>query len=228
MKKISLKYEGRCLKCGGTIPTGQVAYWERDKGVWHLDCALPSRHGLTSSSRSFWGILTAIFILAFVLGGFVLGPFVMPKGPVFPATITITVTQAFQTTATATETVGQPTSLTTGVKQKWISPSDPNVISWQDAAKYVGKTKTVEGVIVRTHKSSSNTIFLNFHDPYQGYFYAVIFASDLGRFPFKPEDFYRGKEVRVTGLIKLYQGSPEIVVESPSQIEVANLGFSYP
>lgn len=111
-------------------------------------------------------------------------------------------------------------------ESKWLS-SDGNVISYMDANEYVGQRKTVEGTIVRTYKSSA-AIFLNFHDPYQGYFYIVIFKDDWGNFSFNPEDYYRGKEVRVTGKIQEYQGSPEIIAENPSQIEVANKGFDYP
>jgi len=37
-RKIRLKYEGRCCKCGKTIPIGTKACWESGKGVWHLDC----------------------------------------------------------------------------------------------------------------------------------------------------------------------------------------------
>lgn len=102
------------------------------------------------------------------------------------------------------------------------------MISWQDAKYYVDKTKTVEGTIVRTYRSSMNVVYLYFRDPHRGYFYAVILTSDLKNFPFEPEDFYSEKEVRITGLIQLYQGSPEIIVKNPSQIEVANMGFNYP
>jgi micrococcal nuclease len=71
-------------------------------------------------------------------------------------------------------------------------------------------------------------VFLDFHDPYQGYFVAVIFSSDVKNFPFPADSFYRNKEVRITGTIQLYQGAPEIIVHSPSQIEVACMGFNYP
>jgi len=176
-------------------------------------------------SKILWGIMAGTVIVAFILGGLVLGPAFAPKPMiVLPSTVTVQVYQ------TVTETI-PPATLPTETaiaKQKWLNPSDPNVINWADAGRYIGKTKTVEGTIVRTYRSSKNTVFLNFHDPYQGYFYVVIFASDLKNFPFKPEEFYRGKEVRVTGLIKLYQGSPEIIVEDPSRIEVAYMGYSYP
>jgi len=86
----------------------------------------------------------------------------------------------------------------------------------------------VEGKIVRTYASSKGTVFLDFHDPYQGYFQVTIFSSDVKNFPFSPVSFYLNKEVRVTGTIELYQGAPEIIVHSPSQIEVAYMGFNYP
>ena len=138
--------------------------------------------------------------------------------------MTTTVTTAVTTTITTTIKEG-PTP--TPPPSKWIHPSDPNVINWADAGKYVGQTKTVEGTVVRAYRSAS-AIFLDFHDPYQGYFMAVIFKSDWANFKFQPEIFYKNKEVRVTGLIKTYQGSPEIIVSSPTQIEVANMGFNYP
>jgi DNA/RNA endonuclease YhcR with UshA esterase domain len=238
-KKISLKYEGRCIKCGRAIPAGDTAYWEKDRGVWHIDCAIPTKKPTQRRrdqvSRNLWAITAGSVFVAFILGGLVLGPGLTPNIAYFPARtveqqVTLTVTEISLMTITQAPTETPPTSAPTDVvlAQKWINPSDSNVVSWADASKYVGKTKTVEGTIVRTYRSSTNTIFLNFHDPYQGYFYAVIFASDLKSFPFKPEDFYRGKEVRITGLIKLYQGSPEIIVENPSQIEVANMGYDYP
>ena len=109
----------------------------------------------------------------------------------------------------------------TSTQTKWKS-SDEGVISYLDAGNYIGQTKTVEGTIVRTFKyTQGNIIFLNFHDPYQGYFTAIIWSSDWDNFPFAPEIYYNGKEVRVTGEIIEYKGTPEIVVRDPSQIEVA-------
>jgi hypothetical protein len=234
LRKISLKYEARCINCGRKIPAGETAFWEAEKGVWHLECeergadthAQQKRAYQISSPRNFYIFLGGITILAFILGGLVLGPAVAPNMAYFPAKtaeqpVTLTLTETSLITVTQSMT---QIPLTSALTQKWLNPSDSSVISWTDASKYVGKTKTVEGTIVRTFRSSTNTIFLNFHDPYQGYFCGVIFASDLSSFPFKPEDFYRGKEVRITGLIKLYQGAPEIIVENPSQIEVANVG----
>lgn len=202
----------------------------RSRDVRHIDRVKPAQERRDHVSRNLWAIAAGSVILAFILGGLVLGPALAPNITYFPAK---TVQQSVTLTLTETSliTVTQPVKeipVTSALTQKWLNPSDSSLITWTDASKYIGKTKTVEGTIVRTFRSSTNTIFLNFRDPYQGYFCGVIFASDLSSFQFKPEDFYRGKEVRISGLIKLYQGAPEIIVENPSQIEVAGMGFNYP
>jgi len=93
------------------------------------------------------------------------------------------------------------------------------VISWQEAEKYYYQTVTVEGEIVRTHRTKK-VCFLNFHPDYRRYLSCVIFASDLPKFPDRPERYYLKKRVRVTGLIKPYKGAPEIILKNPQQIEI--------
>jgi len=228
LKRISLKYDGKCIKCGRTIPSGQEAYWEKDKGVWHLDCNGRDREKRGTTSKSLWIAVAAIVLLAFILGGLVLGPvFNRIIGEKPTVTITTTVTTTIERTTTVTTTIKEGPQLPPS--DKWLprKPSDPEVINWMDAGKYVGQTKTVEGIIVYTKKIQA-AVYLDFHYPYEGYFYAVIFTDDLKNFAFQPEVFYKDKEVRVTGIIKLYKGSPEIIVKSPSQIEVAYMGFNYP
>jgi ribosomal protein L40E len=178
-----------------------------------------------------------ITIIAFS-AGLALGPYVTPyRSPQSQELVTMTVTTTLGTTivttmvTTASEsyltTSTSVSSTSSGQPTKWIS-SSTNVVSYLQAANYVWQSKTVEGKIVRTYASSKGTVFLDFHDPYQGYFAVTIFASDVKNLPFSPVSFYLNKEVRVTGTIELYQGSPEIIVHSPSQIEVAYMGFNYP
>ncbi len=165
-----------------------------------------------------------IVIIAFS-AGFAIGPWARPP-------VTVTVTSTVHDTLTVTSTVHDTVSVTTTTSTtsspngKWLP--NANVVSYLQAANYVGQSKTVEGTIVRTYVSSKGTVFLDFHDPYQGYFEVTIFASDVKNFQFSPASFYLNKEVRVTGTIELYQGAPEIIAHSPSQIEVANMGFNYP
>jgi len=97
--------------------------------------------------------------------------------------------------------------------------ADDGVIDWKQAARHLNEFATVEGTIVATHRAEK-ACFLNFGDDWKSTFSAVIFASRFDAFPPKPEDHYRGKKVRVTGLIKDYKGRPEIILESPDQIEI--------
>ncbi|MDK2892957.1 thermonuclease family protein [Methanohalophilus sp.] len=104
-----------------------------------------------------------------------------------------------------------------GIKTNLIG----EVVDYLDAGRYVGETKIVEGFVVSTSKvEDKGIIFLNFHDPYEGYFSVVIWSDDWDKFPDSPDSMYYGKKVRVTGLIQEYSGSPEIIVNEPSQIEI--------
>jgi len=48
----------------------------------------------------------------------------------------------------------------------------------------------------------------------------VIFQDDWEKWPQSPDELFYGKAVRVTGEVELYKGAPEIIVESPDQIEL--------
>jgi micrococcal nuclease len=103
-------------------------------------------------------------------------------------------------------------------------------ISWEEAASYIGQTKTVEGIVVGSYHASQlkgEPTFLDFHKPYEGYFKCVIWGSDrqefLKAFPPNPETHFLNKRLRVTGMIKEYprgSGVPEIIIKKPSQVEV--------
>jgi len=90
------------------------------------------------------------------------------------------------------------------------------------AGRYLGRELIVEGKIVDTYRDlKSNTVFLNFEKSYPNQcFTGVIFSSDLYKFAQNPEDYYLNKSVRIMGEVKEYQGRPEIILETPSQIEV--------
>jgi len=97
--------------------------------------------------------------------------------------------------------------------------ANDDMISWRQAARHTDEYLTVEGKIVQTHKTEK-VCFLNFHPDWRRSFTAVIFASRFDAFPPDPQAHYRGKTVRVTGLIQDYKGRPEIILDSPDQIEV--------
>jgi len=93
------------------------------------------------------------------------------------------------------------------------------VVSWQDAGKYIGRLVTVEGTVVATYRSDK-VLMLNFHQDYRKHFKVAVFADKLAQFPEHPEDFYKKQLVRVTGIVKEYEGAPEMVVDEPGQIAV--------
>jgi len=101
------------------------------------------------------------------------------------------------------------------------SAAELPVISWQEAGRHIGEVVIVEGTVVRTYDSGRAT-FLNFTQNWRGTFTVVIFAGDYERFPLPPKDLYNRQTIRVRGRIKEYQGAPEIVVESPDQIEIVS------
>ena len=90
------------------------------------------------------------------------------------------------------------------------------------AGKYLGRELIVEGKVVDTHRDlKSNTVFLNFEKAYPNQcFTGVIFSSDLYKFVQNPENYYLNKTVRIMGEVKEYQDRPEIILETPSQVEV--------
>ncbi|MCK4755481.1 thermonuclease family protein [candidate division WOR-3 bacterium] len=110
---------------------------------------------------------------------------------------------------------------TSGILARQVSEKEITyeIISWRDAAKYYGQTKIVEGKIVVSN-NTGKVCFLNFHKNWRKYFTVVIFSSDFNKFPPNPEDCYLNRKVRVKGLIKEYKGKPEIILKSPSQIEI--------
>ena len=69
--------------------------------------------------------------------------------------------------------------------------------------------------------SSHENVFLNFDHPYPDQtFQGVIFRAAAAAFGDARR--YEGKEIVVSGRIELYHGKPEIVLDSPSQIRLAD------
>jgi len=98
-------------------------------------------------------------------------------------------------------------------------------IDWSQAAVNVGKQATVRGPVMggnyaKTSNGQPTFIDVGKSYPASGRFSVLIWGSDRGKFPGSPESTYKGKPICVTGLIESYQGSPEIVVNSPNAIAV--------
>jgi DNA/RNA endonuclease YhcR with UshA esterase domain len=91
--------------------------------------------------------------------------------------------------------------------------------SYINAGNYIGKEQCITGKVDNVHVSSGGTVFLNFCADYKVCpFSAVIFKSDVPKF-LDPKQ-YQGKTVEITGLVKTYQGRPEIILNDASQIKI--------
>jgi DNA/RNA endonuclease YhcR with UshA esterase domain len=91
--------------------------------------------------------------------------------------------------------------------------------STQEAKNHKGQYATVKGTVNDVHVSRTGTVFFNMDGKYPNHlFSAVIFKNDVSKFPEVNE--YKGVTLEVTGVIKIYQGKPEIILKSPKQIRI--------
>lgn len=91
-----------------------------------------------------------------------------------------------------------------------------------DAQRYIGEEKTVCGIVASAtyaRRSKGQPTFLNLDQPYPNQIFTVlIWGSDRQNFQNPPETIYRGKNICVSGIIKIFREKPEIIVHNPSQI----------
>jgi len=93
----------------------------------------------------------------------------------------------------------------------------------EDAAKHVGEKATVCGTVAAAKyaaQTGGRPTFIDFGKPYPDTtFTALILGNDRPKFG-TPEKSVPGKEVCVTGEIRLYNGKPEILLTDPKQLAV--------
>jgi len=121
-----------------------------------------------------------------------------------------------------------PREMTEEEYKKWLEAhprwksSDEGVVLWEDADNYIGQEVVVQGRIVDTrYDKERGIVLLAFGPDFTKDFKVVIFSPDLHLFPPNPETYYKGKLVRVKGVVQEVAGAPEMIVHSPEQIEVA-------
>lgn len=102
-----------------------------------------------------------------------------------------------------------------------IDPSTiPDVVPWTEAKKYVGHEITVEGQIVDIGQSRDKKVnFLNFHKEWRGKFYMVVFDDLAKTLDKSVEATFRGKTLRVKGMVEDHRGRPQIKILSMDQVE---------
>jgi len=94
------------------------------------------------------------------------------------------------------------------------------VLSAAESWEHIGEYATVEYYTANAYQSAKGNIFLNEKSNYRTGFTTVIFNNVKSRFSGNPLSTYGYKTIRTSGLIELYEGHPEIIAESPNQIEV--------
>jgi endonuclease YncB( thermonuclease family) len=98
-------------------------------------------------------------------------------------------------------------------------PQSTKRIDYTEAPNHIGEYACVSGKIDHVYTSQKGTVFLNFCQDYTSCpFGIVIFGEDAHKFP-NPKQ-YEGKTLEITGLIKSYQGRPEIALNAPDQIKI--------
>lgn len=90
------------------------------------------------------------------------------------------------------------------------------------AVRFIGERKAIYGNVMRVREGRS-AIFIEIGNTAKTGLRAVIFKQDKKNFTdngIDPLLYYQGKKVVVYGKIKMYKGNLEVIVGSPSQIEV--------
>jgi micrococcal nuclease len=99
------------------------------------------------------------------------------------------------------------------------SLQDLREVGHRGAGRYVGCLMSVTGKVLNVHEGPK-AFHLNFDKDYRTDFTAVLFRKDLARLVeegLHPVTGYAGQVVKVTGIIKEYNG-PQIIVESADQL----------
>lgn len=97
--------------------------------------------------------------------------------------------------------------------------SGPPPVSWEHAPRHVGKTVTVSGAVVVSHRDKRRCE-LNFDKDWQAHFAVIIPRSRLRYFPPNPEEYYLNKRVLVRGRVRRRGDRPVIYALRRDQIWV--------
>lgn len=111
-----------------------------------------------------------------------------------------------------------------------LERSSATMIGPAEALAHVGEKATVEFVVEGARKLDDKGVcFLNSLDDHrkEGNFTVVIFRDTLARFAAdgvaNPAATFLGKTIRVSGVVSERSGQAQIVVETPTQIEVVEV-----
>jgi hypothetical protein len=115
------------------------------------------------------------------------------------------------------------TAVATGARFLSAAP----IVPAAEAGRHAGSTVTVEGDVADARiENGALVLDLAAGDP-KG-FRVVLVLSLVNDLPRHPERIYAGKRVRASGMVQRFQGRPEMVLETASQIEVVDVAEAAP
>ena len=97
--------------------------------------------------------------------------------------------------------------------------SEKGRISTSQAKTNIGRVRMIEAKVIDTHLADK-LLILKFKDNFK----VIIYKNNVpaaSRYMLRsPNEYFKGKTVRVYGMIKEYKGHPEIVIHDISQLEI--------
>ena len=100
----------------------------------------------------------------------------------------------------------------------WVDLEE-NKISTSQAKKNIGRVRMIESEVIDTHLTEK-LLILKFRDNFK----VVVYKNNIPPWSKNmirsPNAYFKGKKVKVYGLIKEYKGHPEIMLHDMSQLEI--------
>lgn len=103
-----------------------------------------------------------------------------------------------------------------------LEPTPSGCINASEVGSHIGEEVCVEYFVSSAFQSAGGHIFLDEKEDYKNGFVSVIFSNTIEKFDQNPSDLYDQVTVRVRGVIKLYQGRPEIIINGPDQVMIVD------
>jgi len=96
---------------------------------------------------------------------------------------------------------------------------EENKISASEAKNNIGRVRMIEAKVIDTHLTEK-LLILKFKNSFKVVIYKNNIPAGLKGMIRSPNGYFKGRTVKVYGIIKKYKGYPEIVLHDMSQLEV--------
>jgi hypothetical protein len=117
-----------------------------------------------------------------------------------------------------------PAGEAVGTEPTVTQPTVPTTLTAAQSWNYPGDTKTVRFQVAYTGSDSQGDEFLDPKQDDTTGLVAVVFGENVASFGSHPIALYGGQTFAMTGKTSSYDGHPQIIVSSPSQIVLSTNG----